>query len=277
MEFERIKNEASLSDSFNARSNYWNAVDNLLKNGKFCASEVHKHFPELKVAKSTLNSIKQKRRRMHPFATSKLIIIPKKYILATNEKSWLSGNHIDLALESMQKQYNHVKIITCHDQKNLKNINFENTKNLIMILFYKSHWVTVTNIDTCRSHIATQNDNIPVFLYDSFNDKMYIESLKKTLKGMFPNLKKYIVYKAQMLTKQEGCNDCGLFSLAYVESLCKNIEPSLVKFDQKTMRQEYNKFLDRNLINYNTNIIDYQNDSTIKMATTLMYSLDLLN
>ena len=39
-------------------------------------------------------------------------------------------------------------------------------------------------------------------------------------------------------------NDCGLFALACVESICNNWELSLIVYNQHTMRKVYNDFID---------------------------------
>ena len=48
--------------------------------------------------------------------------------------------------------------------------------------------------------------------------------------------------------KQEGENDCGLFALAYMESLCKNQEPGLLAYHQSGMRAAYNYFVENNFL-----------------------------
>jgi hypothetical protein len=47
----------------------------------------------------------------------------------------------------------------------------------------------------------------------------------------------------QMPFLQKGGIDCGLFSLAYVFLLCQKIEPSFVKINQSSLRQNYNSFI----------------------------------
>ncbi len=40
--------------------------------------------------------------------------------------------------------------------------------------------------------------------------------------------------------RQEGFNDCGLFALAYMNTLCSGKNPSLCAYTQSKMRAHYN-------------------------------------
>ena len=50
------------------------------------------------------------------------------------------------------------------------------------------------------------------------------------------NLWHFPFHKKVHVQKQEGDNDCGLFALAYIESLCRGHEPRLIEYDQSYMR-----------------------------------------
>ena len=60
-----------------------------------------------------------------------------------------------------------------------------------------------------------------------------------------------------MFYLQVSSNYCGLFTLGYVMALCRNDEPSLIEFDQATMRTEFNNFINRDLNDYGVNFIRY--------------------
>ena len=80
--------------------------------------------------------------------------------------------------------------------------------------------------------------------------------MQVTLSLMFPRVDKFLVHKAEMYSTQVSTNDCGLFALSYVKSLCTSIEPSLIKLDQSTMRIEFNKFIDRDMRDFSVNVIE---------------------
>ena len=40
--------------------------------------------------------------------------------------------------------------------------------------------------------------------------------------------------------QQQTNVDCGLYSLAFLISLCENLDPTLIKYDQSKMREHYN-------------------------------------
>ncbi len=54
---------------------------------------------------------------------------------------------------------------------------------------------------------------------------------------MFPlETNGHIVHKVVMNYPMISVNDCGLFALSYVESICNNWEPSLMIYNQHIMR-----------------------------------------
>jgi len=44
--------------------------------------------------------------------------------------------------------------------------DFENTQNLIMVLWCKRHWVTATNLNIKRRTLPISAENVPVFLVE---------------------------------------------------------------------------------------------------------------
>ena len=58
-----------------------------------------------------------------------------------------------------------------------------------------------------------------------------------------------------MITIPQVSSNCGLFASANVMALCRNYEPSLIKFEQATIRTEFNNFIDRDLEGFGVNFI----------------------
>ena len=181
-----------------------------------------------------------------------------------NKKTWLTDINIDLALNSLQADFPNILILTCAQHALLLDSNFNwlkficdlKTEKLIMVLCYQSHWIVATNIDTGRSNLPISSvSSFPVFVYDSFGDRAYLNGLKLTLSHMFPSKHNFLVHHAKTNYKQVSSNDCGLFALAYVRALCLHLEPSLIEFCQKTMRHEYNSFIMRDCKEFRINVI----------------------
>lgn len=99
----------------------------------------------------------------------------------------------------------------------------------------------MTNIGF-ESGAYSAEPTISIFVYDSLNNKSYLDSLKPLLKVMYPN-QSLIKIKTVKVVRQLGSNDCGLFALAYVKSLCENEDPALIKYNQVKMRKNYNHFI----------------------------------
>ena len=150
--------------------------------------------------------------------------------------------------------------------------------NLIMVIWYKSHWIVATNIDAGRSQSTISADkNPPVFVYDSLPNPTYLNGLALTLSHMFPTKISYAVQRPYIYFPQVSVNDCGLFASAYVRSFCLNREPSLLKFCQDTMRFEYNQFIERDCKEFKTNIIADYSQSHVTSMTPYAVNLNLLH
>lgn len=177
-------------------------------------------------------------------------LVPKEH--KEDSTSWLNDINIDLVLENFQKIYktSNIKIITLANQIsecsnfNAQSYTFESIDNLIFVLnVNKNHWVTLTNIDTTPNNTFFKQ-NKAVFMYDSLNNPLYLNGLKAFLSEMYPVLSEYVIHHVKMSYPQVSTNDCGLFALAYVYSLCNSQEPSLLFYDQDSMRSNYNKWIE---------------------------------
>ena len=59
-----------------------------------------------------------------------------------------------------------------------------------------------------------------------------------------------LVHYAKIFNTQVSTSYCGLFALAYAAALCLKYEPSFIYFDQDSMRQQCNEFIDGDLKEY---------------------------
>ncbi len=87
--------------------------------------------------------------------------------------------------------------------------------------------------------------NKPIFIYNSLNHENNVNEIEFILSTMFPlETNGHIVHKVVMNYPMISVNDCGLFALAYVESICNNWEPSLMIYNQHIMHSVYTDFID---------------------------------
>jgi hypothetical protein len=172
-----------------------------------------------------------------------------------DEKTWLKDIHIDTVLEFFQQNYKNFNIVTIREQQSKFSDfskykwDFENKQNLIFVVLYESHWIVLTNVDT-DSKIESITKKKKIYMYESFNDDVYVHGASKILNLM----NKYgttEIHKVKMNFKQVGMNDCGLFALAYVNSLLEMRDPSLINYDQIEMRKSFNNFIDSQIFHLN--------------------------
>ena len=92
----------------------------------------------------------------------------------------------------------------------------------------KNHWQVVSNIGCTSSDMILVYDS--KYSTISNTTKQLIAQLLKTSK------KSYTIQIANV-TKQSGCNDCGVFAPAYCTALAHGQDPSTLIFNQGAMRQ----------------------------------------
>lgn len=144
---------------------------------------------------------------------------------------------MEIALEYLKFRHKDIKMFNHID----KTLRFDNTDNLILSLNAgKNYWATITNINTSNK----QTKNRSIFVYDCNNSIEVIDLVKPYLREMFPEKEFLMIEFVDMrFMERENTNDSGLFSLAYLKALCEQKEPSLIDFDQLSMRNQYNKFI----------------------------------
>ena len=59
----------------------------------------------------------------------------------------------------------------------------------------------------------------------------------------------YFILENRSIQLQKGSNDCGLFSLANLRSLCQEADPSLLHYEQKLMRNHFNVCIENKTFN----------------------------
>ena len=113
------------------------------------------------------------------------------------------------------------------------------TRSNVYILHAPNHWVTFTDMDFVNGKIEEASSWW--VLYDS-------RFLESTLLELIPQLN-------NMLHQDQGCElsktkntwDCGLFAIAFGESLCQSEDPSLCEYFQSMLRSNFNTYVTRDI------------------------------
>ena len=95
------------------------------------------------------------------------------------------------------------------------------------------------------SSFSKYNDLSQKQVYDSLIYPK--ESIINFFQVILPNEEKVLV-SFENVQQQIGGNDCGLFALAFAISLCYNDVPSLMFYDQISLRNHYAKCIEDNEI-----------------------------
>ena len=91
----------------------------------------------------------------------------------------------------------------------------------------RNHWLTISNINSDHPEIVNVYDSM--FSYSSSSLRAQVASLLHTDKPNF-------VLNFVDVHKQNGHDDCGIFSIAYAVALCMGMHPGTLMFEQNLMR-----------------------------------------
>ena len=103
--------------------------------------------------------------------------------------------------------------------------------------------------------------------------KSFLASPVILFSSMLKERNSFHVYKVHSFYPQISGNDFGLFALAYALMLCQSQEPSLVQFNQDTMRQSFNDCVERNMLDFNVEMLLNNTQTHIRYKTLFEISL----
>ncbi len=184
-----------------------------------------------------------------------IVIEPFNPVLT--ETQWLSDAHLDLVIDHWTRicpWYSHCQILSLLKIMELQRHNvflYQTLRPQIYFVYaYRNHWYILTNIDNERIQEDHENQENDWFIYDSLNDASpeNLDSSRSILKMIYPDEICIYVSCVQVI-EQENDNDCGLFAIAYAQSLLERQEPAVRNYENDEMRLNFNCFASSTLGN----------------------------
>ncbi len=193
------------------------------------------------------------------FVSDDIAIDTFDYVLS--ETQWLSDAHIDLAIESwinFRSKYKHMpycRIPTVLKMMELERHNLNISQSFEPQIYFahanNNHWYILTNINN-NNHILIETEKNGAikqnywYIYDSLNNHSpeNVNAAKKILHKIYPDKESVFVNLVNVI-QQRNTNDCGLYAIAYAQTLLAKREPSVLMFDETSMRKCYNNFVSR--------------------------------
>ena len=157
---------------------------------------------------------------------STILTMQDRRVLESEE--WLSDKHIHAAQQLLKKQHPQIAGLQDTILQVTGVFDVHGSREFVQCLnLGSSHWMVVSTLG-CTSGV--------VRVYDSlhFSPSM---SVKKTIARMIHTKEQAIKIEEMAVRMQKGGNDCGLFAIAMVTTLCSGDDPVLVHYEQSRMRQ----------------------------------------
>ena len=158
------------------------------------------------------------------------LILQDREVLLSGK--WLTDNLIDAGQQMLKQQFGNVI-------QGLQPVNLAQTLAMdvqscesVQILNGGNHWFTISTVGCRQSATVRVFDSAHTFV--SFRNMEEIAALLNTPE-------KSITLQFMNVHRQDGSNDCGLYSLAYATAICSGMDPTAYTFDQKEMRPHFFK------------------------------------
>ena len=203
---------------------------------------LHAHIHTCIVEVQSPKSSPKKKIRLDPdYWIKELCLYSEDHTRILNT-DWLTDNVIDATQILLKKKYPKMGGL----QSTVLGVNLtfsiERGKFVQIINVRNSHWITISNAMS-----QTLNE---ISVYDS----------KPSWTGVFPRKaieqiaalicsgEKQFTLNFQPVQVQRGSDDCGLFAIAFAESLCSGASPSSLRYTQESLRSHLLKCLDNRAI-----------------------------
>ena len=144
--------------------------------------------------------------------------------------AWINCSIINASQFTMHNQFS-LPHFSCQDILYGLTMNYSSVGTSFIQILHdgdRHHWLTVSNQD------CDQPDT--VFVYDSLFS-CSSSSVRAQVACLLQTKSPSFVLKFVEMHKQDGSNDCGIFSIAYSVALCLGEQPGSFLFDQKMMRR----------------------------------------
>ena len=94
------------------------------------------------------------------------------------------------------------------------------------VLFVKgNHWITISNVRSAQDEI---------YVYDSMYSRDLPNSAKRQIAAIICTVKAQFTLNFQHVQHQKGSGECGLFAIAFAETLCSEADPTTVRYSEVT-------------------------------------------
>ena len=153
----------------------------------------------------------------------------------------LQTKHISAMNKLLKKQHPQQNGLTdtiCLSEQSRWN---SKTNNFVQVVNVSgNHWVCTANIG-CGQSTVNVYCSMPTLSIQSMSLRRQVSVILQTQVRSFE-------LKFINVQRQIGANDCGLFAIANVTSLCLGSDPHLLRYDQSQMRNHLCKCFENNLM-----------------------------
>ena len=206
--------------------------------------------------------------------------------LQLGNKCWLRDAHIDYGMEIIEKQHRRsfdmsffiTNSYLAEAKKKMKYFRYSDYNKYFAIINVRNHWILLTNKD------LEMPNNIPErhqwVCYESLNDSKYLfetgsnfnasEPIKNFLNYILPDYREFSIKKVEIIPRQEGSDDCGLYCLAFLCSLIYNEDPGCINYDQDRLRDFWNRF-----VKLESSILSFYNTLVSLKRNTIEFNINV--
>lgn len=157
-------------------------------------------------------------------AGSKITLYADSKKLILNPRGWLHDSEVEAAQKLLKMKFPMVDGLV--DPAIIGNLVTPATSEFVQIINTGLHWVCISTL-SCPVGV--------IKVYDSLFGKPNIKAVQHACRTLLHRGKSVQIIN-EKVQKQQGSNDCALFSIPFATTLCHGNNPTTTRYDQKAMR-----------------------------------------
>ena len=141
---------------------------------------------------------------------------------------WITDSIINAGQKLLQSVYPLVRGLQVTTLGEVLAYRVERQEFVQILHVSTNHWLTCSTIG-CEPGVVN--------IFDSMSGKDLPTRAKEQITSLVCTPLKQVILKFMRVQRQKGCNDCGVFALAFATTLCSGECPTSMTYNQKSMRK----------------------------------------
>ena len=159
--------------------------------------------------------------------------------ILSSQSEWLDDLIITASQNMLKKQYPHIKGLHATSLSQILEMVSPPDGEFVQVLnVTNNHWIALSTVG-CKA------STIKVFDSSGMSRSELPNHTLKVIARLMQCKKRSITIEFVNVQQQEGADDCGLFALAFITTICSGHDPSIRCYEQRAMRRHLSQCIQK--------------------------------